>query len=151
MMRVFIADDEEIIRDGIRNCIEKEQERFLFAGEAPDGEMALPMLMEMKPDVLITDIRMPFMDGLELAKVVRRTMPWLRIVFLSGHDEFEYAQKAVSLHADAYLLKPVSPKEFDQLLENLSAELSRLQKDGLLQTERCHFRLIAPIPGALSR
>ena len=125
MMRVFIADDEEIIRDGIRNCIEKEQERFLFAGEAPDGEMALPMLMEMKPDVLITDIRMPFMDGLELAKVVRRTMPWLRIVFLSGHDEFEYAQKAVSLHADAYLLKPVSPKEFDQLLENLSAELSR--------------------------
>ena len=63
MMRVFIADDEEIIRDGIRNCIEKEQERFLFAGEAPDGEMALPMLMEMKPDVLITDIRMPFMDG----------------------------------------------------------------------------------------
>ena len=108
MMRVFIADDEEIIRDGIRNCIEKEQGRFLFAGEAPDGEMALPMLMEMKPDVLITDIRMPFMDGLELAKVVRRTMPWLRIVFLSGHDEFEYAQKAVSLHADAYLLKPVS-------------------------------------------
>ena len=97
MMRVFIADDEEIIRDGIRNCIEKEQERFLFAGEAPDGEMALPMLMEMKPDVLITDIRMPFMDGLELAKVVRRTMPWLRIVFLSGHDEFEYAQTAVSL------------------------------------------------------
>ena len=116
MMRVFIADDEEIIRDGIRNCIEKEQERFLFAGEAPDGEMALPMLMEMKPDVLITDIRMPFMDGLELAKVVRRTMPWLRIVFLSGHDEFEYAQKAVSLHADAYLLKPVSSA---QLLETL--------------------------------
>ena len=109
MMRVFIADDEEIIRDGIRNCIEKEQERFLFAGEAPDGEMALPMLMEMKPDVLITDIRMPFMDGLELAKVVRRTMPWLRIVFLSGHDEFEYAQKAVSLHADAYLLVNATP------------------------------------------
>lgn len=125
MMRVFIADDEEIIRDGIRNCIEKEQERFLFAGEAPDGEMALPMLMEMKPDVLITDIRMPFMDGLELAKVVRRTMPWLRIVFLSGHDEFEYAQKAVSLHADAYLLKPVSSA---QLLETLGQVPSRLSR-----------------------
>ena len=50
-------------------CIEKEQERFCFQGEAPDGEMALPMLMEMKPDVLITDIRMPFMDGLELARL----------------------------------------------------------------------------------
>ena len=126
MMRVFIADDEEIIRDGIRNCIEKEQGRFLFAGEAPDGEMALPMLMEMKPDVLITDIRMPFMDGLELAKVVRRTMPWLRIVFLSGHDEFEYAQKAVSLHADAYLLKPVSSA---QLLETLGQVAEQIEQE----------------------
>ena len=124
MMRVFIADDEEIIRDGIRNCIEKEQGRFLFAGEAPDGEMALPMLMEMKPDVLITDIRMPFMDGLELAKVVRRTMPWLRIVFLSGHDEFEYAQKAVSLHADAYLLKRSCSKRSDRLPGRLSRSSS---------------------------
>ena len=126
MMRIFIADDEEIIRDGIRNCIEKEQGRFLFAGEAPDGEMALPMLMEMKPDVLITDIRMPFMDGLELAKVVRRTMPWLRIVFLSGHDEFEYAQKAVSLHADAYLLKPVSSA---QLLETLGQVAEQIEQE----------------------
>lgn len=126
MMRVFIADDEEIIRDGIRNCIEKEQGRFLFAGEAPDGEMALPMLMEMKPDVLITDIRMPFMDGLELAKVVRRTMPWLRIVFLSGHDEFEYAQKAVSLHADAYLLKPISSA---QLLETLGQVAEQIEQE----------------------
>lgn len=134
MMRVFIADDEEIIRDGIRNCIEKEQERFLFAGEAPDGEMALPMLMEMKPDVLITDIRMPFMDGLELAKVVRRTMPWLRIVFLSGHDEFEYAQKAVSLHADAYLLKPVSSAQLletlGQVAEQIEQEQQQLRSEG---------------------
>ena len=106
MMRVFIADDEDIIRDGIRSCIEKESDRFLFAGEAPDGEMALPMIVEMKPDILITDIRMPFLDGLELARVVRRAMPWVRVIFLSGHDEFEYAQQAVSLHADAYLLKP---------------------------------------------
>ncbi len=87
--------------------------------------MALPMLMEMKPDVLITDIRMPFMDGLELAKVVRRTMPWLRIVFLSGHDEFEYAQKAVSLHADAYLLKPVSSA---QLLETLGQVAEQIEQ-----------------------
>ena len=134
MMRVFIADDEEIIRDGIRNCIAKEQERFLFAGEAPDGEMALPMLMEMKPDVLITDIRMPFMDGLELAKVVRRTMPWLRIVFLSGHDEFEYAQKAVSLHADAYLLKPVSSAQLletlGQVAEQIEQEQQQLRSEG---------------------
>jgi two-component system response regulator YesN len=116
MMRVFIADDEEIIRDGIRNCIEKEQGRFLFAGEAPDGEMALPMLMEMKPDVLITDIRMPFMDGLELAKVVRRTMPWLRIVFLSGHDEFEYAYQMKEISFEIY-------KARERAIEKLEDEL----------------------------
>ncbi len=126
MMRIFIADDEDIIRDGIRNCIEKEQGKFLFAGEAPDGEMALPMMMEIKPDVLITDIRMPFMDGLELARVVRRTMPWMRIVFLSGHDEFEYAQKAVSLHADAYLLKPVDSA---QLLATLADVAARIEEE----------------------
>ena len=124
MMRVFIADDEEIIRDGIRNCIEKEQERFLFAGEAPDGEMALPMLMEMKPDVLITDIRMPFMDGLELAKVVRRTMPWLRIVFLSGHDEFEYAQKARMRICSSRSARRSCSKHLDRLPSRLSRSSS---------------------------
>ena len=121
MMRVFIADDEEIIRDGIRNCIEKEQERFLFAGEAPDGEMALPMLMEMKPDVLITDIRMPFMDGLELAKVVRRTMPWLRIAdvpraepyFPSPHSPFRAMARTVCFYT--------SPEEANKSYQDFKA------------------------------
>ena len=127
MMRIFIADDEEIIRDGIRNCIEKEKERFLFVGEASDGEMALPMLMEMKPDVLIADICMPFMDGLELAKLVRRAMPWMRIIFLSGHDEFEYAQQAVSIRADAYLLKPIDSLKLVRTLEEVAMRMEQEQ------------------------
>ena len=94
MFRVFVVDDEEIIRTGIRNTLEKTEGRFLFTGEAPDGEMALPVLLELKPDILVTDVRMPFMDGLELAALVRKSMPWVRIIFLSGHDEFEYAQRA---------------------------------------------------------
>ena len=106
MMRVFIADDEEIIRDGIRNCIEKEQGRFLFAGEAPDGEMALPMLMEMKPDVLITDIRMPFMDGLELAGKVREEYPNLPIVIFSGYSDFAFAQEAMRYGVKDYGVAP---------------------------------------------
>ena len=83
------------------------------------------MLMEMKPDVLITD--RPFVAS-GAGKVVRRTMPWLRIVFLSGHDEFEYAQKAVSLHADAYLLKPVSSA---QLLETLGQVAEQIEQQQL--------------------
>lgn len=136
MMRVFIADDEDIIRDGIRNCIEKGDGRFLFAGEAPDGEMALPMIMEMKPDILITDIRMPFMDGLELARIVRRAMPWMRIVFLSGHDEFEYAQQAVSLHADAYLLKPIDSTQLTATLEEVASRIEQEQQQYLRAAQR---------------
>ena len=103
MFRVFVVDDEEIIRTGIRNALDRSDGRFSFTGEAPDGEMALPMLLEIKPDILVTDVRMPFLDGLELAELVRKAMPWVRIIFLSGHDEFEYAQRAISLQADAYI------------------------------------------------
>ena len=111
MMRVFIADDEEIIRDGIRNCIEKEQERFLFAGEAPDGEMALPMLMEMKPDVLITDIRMPKMDGITMMNMLREEGCAARCIVLTAHSDFEYARGALLFGADDYLLKPFRDQE----------------------------------------
>ena len=77
------------------------------------------------PDVVITDICMPFLDGLELAKLVYERFPETIVVVLTGFSEFSYAQKAIRYHVHDYLLKPVSPKEFDQLLENLSAELSR--------------------------
>ncbi len=133
-MRIFIADDEDIIRDGIRRCIEKEG--FTFAGEAPDGEMALPMLLEMKPDVLITDVRMPFLDGLELARAVRRALPWTRIVFLSGHNEFEYAQKAVSLRADAYLLKPVDSVRLTHTLREIAGRIEQERQSYLRAADR---------------
>jgi two-component system response regulator YesN len=80
----------------------------MWIGEASDGEMALPLIEETKPAVLITDIKMPFMDGLQLNKIIREHMPWVKIVILSGHNEFEYAQSAVKLGVTEYLLKPVS-------------------------------------------
>lgn len=126
MLNVFVAEDEELTREGVRDCVGKMPELYNFCGEAPDGEMALPMLQELKPDILITDVRMPFMDGLELAAIVRRTMPWTHIVILSGHDEFEYAQKAVSLSVDAYILKPV---DSDKLLSTLQSVTERIQKE----------------------
>ena len=126
MMKIFVADDEEIIRAGIRNCIEKQGEPFTICGEAEDGEMALPLIQELKPDILIADVRMPFMDGLDLSALVKRAMPWVHIVIVSGHDEFEYAQKAVNVGVDAYILKPVnSPK----LLEVLNEVADRIEKE----------------------
>ena len=96
MYKVFLVDDEIVVRESIRN-INWDDTPFIFSGEAPDGEMALSMVQDIKPDILITDIKMPFMDGLELSAVLKRTMPWIKIIILSGHDEFSYAKQAISI------------------------------------------------------
>ena len=71
MLKIFLVEDEVVIRNGIKNNIPWEREGFIFAGEASDGELAYPLIMKEKPDILITDIKMPFMDGLELSRLVR--------------------------------------------------------------------------------
>lgn len=123
MYRIFLADDEDIIRDGLRRTIDRVDLPVSFCGEAPDGEMALPLIQELRPDILITDVRMPFMDGLSLASLVRRAMPWAHIIVLSGHDEFEYAQRSVSIGVDAYLLKPIDPVNLRKALEETIARI----------------------------
>ncbi|EGD48875.1 two component transcriptional regulator, AraC family [Ruminiclostridium papyrosolvens DSM 2782] len=119
MYKVFLVDDEVIVRHGIRDCIKWEQTDFVFSGEAPDGEFALPLIMEIKPDILITDIKMPFMDGLELSQVVRKNMPWVKIIILSGHDEFGYAREAMRIGVTEYLLKPVTAQDLLESLEKV--------------------------------
>jgi two-component system response regulator YesN len=109
--KVFVVDDEIVVREGIRDEVKWKEKGFEFVGEAPDGELALMQIKELKPDILITDIKMPFMDGLELSKIVRENMPWIKIIILSGHNEFEYAKEAISLGVAEYLLKPVSAKD----------------------------------------
>jgi two-component system response regulator YesN len=120
MYKVFLADDEIVVREGIRSNFPWEQTDFMLAGEAPDGDMALSMLQDIKPDILITDIRMPFMDGLELCRAVSASMPWMYIVILSGYDDFAYAREAISLGVKEYLLKPVSGQELLQVLNHIA-------------------------------
>ncbi len=102
---------------------------FEFCGEAPDGEMALSLLETAKPDVLITDIKMPFMDGLQPSKILRERMPFVKIIILSGHDEFEYAQEAIKLGVTEYLLKPVSAQDLHNVLQKLAAQLDRERQE----------------------
>ena len=104
MLKVFLVEDEAVIRDGLRDKIPWEQYGFRFVGEAADGEMALPMIRKTRPDVLITDIKMPFMDGLSLSKIVSEEFPKTKIVIISGYDDFEYARKAIEVGVDQYLL-----------------------------------------------
>lgn len=123
MIKVFLAEDEIVIRNGIKNSIEWEKEGYEFVGEAGDGELAYPMILKTKPDILITDIRMPFMDGLELSRLVRQELPDIRILILSGYDEFDYAKEAIKLRVAEYLLKPVSSAKLLGVLKEITASI----------------------------
>jgi len=123
--KVFFVEDEIITREGIRDNVDWHASGFEFCGEATDGEMALPLLRTAQPDVLITDIKMPFMDGLQLSRIVRERMPWVKIVILSGHDEFEYARQAINLGVTDYLLKPVTVQKLQKVLQKLTVQLDR--------------------------
>lgn len=129
MYKVFVTDDEIAIREGIRNTFAWENSPFTLVGEAPDGEIALPMIRDEKPDILITDIRMPFMDGMKLCEEVRRAMPWIQIVILSGFDDFNYAQRAIVLGIKEYLLKPISSGELKQVLVRIAARIDEEQRE----------------------
>jgi two-component system response regulator YesN len=127
--KVFLVEDETITREGIRNNVDWESAGFEFCGEAADGEMALPLIEASQPDLIITDIKMPFLDGLQLCKIIREHMPWVKIIILSGHDEFEYAQSAIRLGAIEYLLKPVDAAVLRGVLVKVAATLDRERQE----------------------
>jgi two-component system response regulator YesN len=127
--KVFLVEDEIVTREGIRDKVDWKGNGFEFCGEAPDGEIALPLIQAARPDVLITDIKMPFMDGLQLCKIVRERMPWVKIVILSGHDEFEYAQRAIKLGVTEYLLKPVTVQDLHNVLQEVAAQLEQERRE----------------------
>jgi two-component system response regulator YesN len=127
--KVVFVEDEIVTREGIRDNVNWKNHGFEFCGEATDGEMALQLLLATKPDVLITDIKMPFMDGLQLCKFVRERMPGVVIVILSGHDEFEYAHEAIKLGVTEYLLKPVTVQDIHCVLDRIAAHLDQEKKE----------------------
>ena len=131
-MKVFLVEDEIIMREGIRNNIDWEKEGFEFAGEASDGELAYPLIQDSKPDILITDIRMPFMDGLELSRRVKKEMPDIKIIVLSGYDEFEYAREGIRIGITEYLLKPI---DGNKLLEAVKRVAQLILSERELQRE----------------
>ena len=128
-IKVFLVEDEMVIRRGIKNSIDWEKEGYIFCGEASDGELAYPMIIKEKPDILITDIRMPFMDGLELCKLVKKELPNIKILILSGYDEFDYAKEAICLGVTEYLLKPISSGKLLEALNGVSESIRREKED----------------------
>ena len=135
MLRVFLAEDETIIRETLRDTMPWAQCGYTFVGEAGDGEMALPLIQQAKPDVLITDIRMPFMDGLALSKLVLQEFPQIKVIILSGYDDFEYAQTAIGLGVERYLLKPITKSTLMTVLQEVREKIQgeRAQQNYLAQ------------------
>lgn len=123
MLKVFLAEDEFVIREGIKNNINWGAHGYEFCGEAGDGEVAYSMIRESKPDILITDIRMPFMDGLTLSRLVKAEFPDTEIILLTGYEEFEYAKEAIRIGVASYLSKPISG---DNLLSEVDSVAKRI-------------------------
>ncbi|UKS28150.1 response regulator [Paenibacillus sp. HWE-109] len=125
MKKILLVDDEILIREIIRDSIDWEKEGFIYSGDASDGEVALPIIERVQPDILITDILMPFMNGLELSSIMSKQFPDMKIIIISGHAEFEYARSAMQIGVQEYCLKPISPTELLKVLHKVSAEIDK--------------------------
>ena len=155
MIKVFLAEDEFIVRQGIKNNIDWEKNGFEFCGEASDGELAFPIICREKPDIVITDIRMPFMDGLVLSRLIRRELPHTKIIILSGHEEFEYAKAAIQIGVEEYLLKPIRGEELLQVVnhvaEKIRQERQAEQEEKALQGAEVQFLVGNVSPGNMDK
>ncbi len=121
--RVLLVDDEDEIRQGISRKINWTELGFTLVGEAENGAEALELAMELRPDVVLTDIKMPFMDGLELCRQLGNQLPAAKLVVFSGFDDFEFARTAIGMHVSQYILKPINAPELNQVLADLKHQL----------------------------
>ncbi len=123
MYTIVIADDEAELRQALIRRIDWKEVGFEVVGEAENGAEALELVEKLEPDLLLTDVRMPFMSGIELARAVREIRPNIQIAFLSGFDDFTYAQQAIQYNIISYLLKPISSKELTEELKNIKQKI----------------------------
>lgn len=127
-MKIIIVEDEYHIRMGLSNYIKSIGEPYKVIGEAEDGQEGMLLIKKLYPDLVITDIRMPRLDGLKMISNIVACNMDVKFVILSGYAEFEYAQKGISLGVKEYLLKPVNVKELKETLERINRSLNRKNK-----------------------
>ncbi|MDO4565101.1 MAG: response regulator [Clostridia bacterium] len=121
--RVLLVDDEEDIRVGISRKMAWGNLGFELVGEAENGRDALELADQLRPDVVLTDIKMPFMDGLELCRVLSQRLPAAKFVIFSGFDDFEYAKQAIRINVSEYILKPINSAELTLVLGRIKSQL----------------------------
>ena len=137
LYRIILVDDEEEVRKGIIRKIDWNHLGFEVVGDAENGAEALEKIEQLEPEVVMTDIRMPFMDGLALTERIRQKYPSMKVLIFSGFDDFEYAQQAIKLNVTEYILKPVNVEELSEILtrvrKNLDEEISQRRDAALLR------------------
>lgn len=128
MTSLLIVEDEYLVRQGIRRLVDFDRLDITDVDEAENGKQAWELFQEKRHDVVLTDINMPVMDGLSLAKAIKEIAPQTRLVFLTGYDTFDYAVTALKLGADDYLLKPFSKDDVEKMLAAVLSKLHSEQK-----------------------
>lgn len=126
--KVLIADDEPIIREGIRAAMNWDDLHMVVVAEAEDGEEALEQAIAHTIDILLVDLNMPIMNGITCIKLIKEQLPDCKIIIITGHDEFTYAQEAIRLHVDDYILKPANPEQLRKVLDHVRRGLETTVK-----------------------
>lgn len=127
LCRLLIVDDEYLLRQGIKHLVDWKKEGFEIVGEASNGKEALDLIETLRPHIIISDIVMPVMDGVDFAKVIRAKYPEIQMVILSGYSDFDYVKGTFKLGVNDYLLKPkLNPQEFLSLLKNIAGNIPNL-------------------------
>jgi len=128
MYRVLLVDDEPMAMEALKIAVDWEKLGFAICGECRNGEEALDRIEEVQPDLIITDIRMPVTDGLELIRKTSRKHPFIRYVIMSGYNEFEYAREALKYNVNHYILKPVFEEELTNVLLQIREQLEQVRR-----------------------
>ncbi len=128
MLKVFLVEDESVVRESIRDNMPWEECGFMLTGDAGDGELALSMMRKNPPDLLITDIKMPFMDGLTLCHIAGAEFPGMKKIIMSGYDDFEFARRAIQEGVDQFLTKPITRRVMKQALLDIREKLNAEQE-----------------------
>ena len=128
MLKVFLVEDESVVRESIRDNMPWEECGFMLTGDAGDGELALSMMRKNPPDLLITDIKMPFMDGLTLCHIAGAEFPGMKKIIMSGYDDFEFARRAIQEGVDQFLTKPITRRVMKQALIDIREKLNAEQE-----------------------
>lgn len=139
MYKLLLVDDEERVRQGMRISLDWEAQRIVIVGEAEDGLEALDLIERNQPDLIISDVRMPHMNGLELTEQALRIVPHVKVILLSGYDDFAYVQQAIRNGAFDYMLKPTKVEELvsvlDKAKESIEQDIGRMRDVEQLQRE----------------